>query len=522
MALLAKEITSLPKAKVVSAQGAQGLPEDELGLCLQRERLSIDLLNPTSKIRYIGSKDVYTCIVLYLYTETRHSVIHVDRYDVDMGLAQVLKQFATEKNVKAMLIGGTPESFEVPHQESASILERIIKQLFAAAELHHLTIHFEQQFVLNSNRTDAATFHYALFDDVVRLSRYICHRYFDQNVENSIIKQLNPEHFLTKKTRLNLTTIYQMFSFLWQAKYKTLFKQNAQLSEADSAFLFEGVTGFIKYLDEFVSIEAYQIYLNQRLVQEPTVMTQRSLATHFVIDVTTQTIHLIDRTVPTPAETYRDLRITSGTPRYVDCYDSEKNQYLYEQCDQVVLTGMHNVFRKLKSCQFSFDSIKLSYPIERREEMADDAVRLACRFGLAGPVKQPSRFQLFKSLEQMSNVYGEQAVTVHSVLQRLNELTGVKFLAKLRKSPSHVLDAIIILHPRVLRSVNLVELVSAIEHLPVLPKVDNLLLETIKKLKEAKVLYQLLELPNKSLAILVPAINTHDYGTPIATASRKC
>lgn len=520
-ALLMREITKLPKAKVVSAQGALALPEDEVALCLQRERLTVDLLNPTSKIRYIGSKDVYTCIVLYLYSETQHSVIHVDRYDVDIGLLQLLKRFTTDKNINAMLIGGTPETYSVPHQESVSILEKIIRQLYHAASVLNLTIHFEQQFVLNSNQTDARTYHYALFDDIVRFTRYICHRYFDENVEHAIIKQLNPEHFLTKKTRLNLTNIYQMFSFLWQAKYKTLFKQNAKLSAADSVFLSGGVAGFTNYLDEFVSIETYQIYLSQRIKDEPSILTQRSLTTQFVIDVITQTIHLIDRTVPTPAEQHRDLTLTSGTPRYVDCYDAKTNQYLYEVNDPTVVKGILEVFRKLKSMQISFDSIKLGYPSERNEELTNDAVRTACQFGLTGPTKQPPRFQLFKSAEEIANVYCQQDVAAQSVLQQLNELTGVRFSARLRKNPSHVLDAMSILRPRILKTPELITLVLTMDSVPALPAVDQRLLNLLKKLRDTGVTYQLLELQDNSLAVLVPAINTMAYANSVMTATLK-
>lgn len=142
------EVKKLPEPEVIPF-GKVNIKAEDVLLCLQRELVYSNKFNPTNTQKFIGSKKVYDCLVVYIYTETDYLVIHVDKYIDPIEIPEYISRFNKEGNIRVKLAGGFNEDIN-----SEKNLEKIIRQIFNAAQKLNVDITIEEQKILESNESE--------------------------------------------------------------------------------------------------------------------------------------------------------------------------------------------------------------------------------------------------------------------------------------------------------------------------------------------------------------------------------
>jgi hypothetical protein len=143
-----EEVKKLPEPEVIPF-GKVNIKAEDVLLGLQRELVYSNKFNPTHTHKFIGSKMVYDCLVVYIYTETDYFLIHVDKCTDPIEITEYISQFNKEENIRVKLAGGFDEEID-----SEKNLEKIIRQLFVAAQKLNVDIIIEEQKVLASNESN--------------------------------------------------------------------------------------------------------------------------------------------------------------------------------------------------------------------------------------------------------------------------------------------------------------------------------------------------------------------------------
>src|SRR5579871_5741251 len=125
---IANEIKKLPEPNVKPLHSVP-MQDQETGLCLQREAFHLDKFQIENKIRFLGSKAVFDCIVVYIRNETDHLVVHHDSSPIDF--VPLLEKFNDKANITVSLAGGLPGKDKALSEDK---LRKIIISLCQASE----------------------------------------------------------------------------------------------------------------------------------------------------------------------------------------------------------------------------------------------------------------------------------------------------------------------------------------------------------------------------------------------------
>jgi len=137
-------IRNLPEPHVVALDDLEVNPNETV-LCLQREAAYVDANNQCNQIRYLGTKWLHTCILIYIHTEIDHLIIHVDGTQY-IDLAPMLSRFNYQNTVKVSLIGGLSK-----YSLSLWQLENIVVALLRITNQFSMNITIETQKLIERN-----------------------------------------------------------------------------------------------------------------------------------------------------------------------------------------------------------------------------------------------------------------------------------------------------------------------------------------------------------------------------------
>lgn len=197
-------VKKLPQPEIVPLELGAHLPSEEVLLCLQREVIYVDELNPNNSIKYMGSKMVVQCIAVYIHSPTDHLVVHVDQ-TTSLEFTPYIKQFNSKTNLKVTLAGGAPGG--APGKASQENLERILQALCQTSKDLEIEILIEYQKINENNRfTQEDEYDYA-FDRYIEKIDLVSRQLFGQKL---VDQELDVKYFAYNALRAFKKTIFDI------------------------------------------------------------------------------------------------------------------------------------------------------------------------------------------------------------------------------------------------------------------------------------------------------------------------
>lgn len=338
-------IKSLPEPEVVSCDSSP-IEEDEAVLCLQREMAYVDSSNTKSKTRYVGSKNVFGCILVYVYNNTEHLVAHVDS-DSNFDLTDILFKFNSKEGIKCTLVGGDSATPEV----SYNILNVAIKALFQVSEKLNITITIASQKLIEKNHfTEDSKYQFA-YDVICYKADIFFRQFFKRPLPSDTFKNYKAEDLRSGKNKNSSPMPLSMFV-----------KVLGKIAELyDSWDIIEPLFTFLtnkKYNKEAFSENIYSIFSMEgfRQIAECNVVSENSCPTvqlhNFVFDIQTKKIHVINRLIKTPDENIRHLlymdNIYRKNDNYFQCYDGHASMWIKPELSETYLFICHSIKDNLR------------------------------------------------------------------------------------------------------------------------------------------------------------------------------
>ena len=338
-----KAIMALPEPKVIERDHIE-FEEEKAVICLQREVAYANMKHPTIKytdkyydnertdddrlfsfdpdtdfvheynvpnqVRYMGTKWLHTCILIYCHTDTKHMVVHIDDAPrIDLNTA--FSDFAHENKLYISLIGGqTGESSE-------SILEKIIVYLLNKTKFTHQNIIIETQKLMANNafrEQDKLGF---VYDYIVKYASVLYRREYGKSLSIQDVFDRKRRDFHTRQSPLT-TTLIVLATAICHASEIRRASQKAILTAIDDDLktYIRDESTFKELLNALFSQEGFKLfdkYLQQNKYY------RLSQLTNFVIDVKTNDIIMTHAFMPTPNE---DLRAPVRLIRHLSILDT--------------------------------------------------------------------------------------------------------------------------------------------------------------------------------------------------------
>ncbi len=328
------EIKSLPEPEIASLHDSSSIEADNTVLCLQREIAYLDSLNFDSNIRYIGTKNLITCILVYLYSGTQHAIIHVDNKG-KLDFTEILSKFNRDEKIEVTLIGGDPSTQNNTDLSNRN-LENIVAMLLEAIGSlgHTLTITNQKlleknccsenkyQFVFDIIHSRADILYRELFNESLPdevFKKFTVMDLCPQTEENNTISsspQFPQEHLSQLSFELILARESYGFSSKLTKNWLPLFRSSNQTK-----------IDFINNIEQLFCNECFQM-IDQTSSQliSPTIASRLK---NFVFDITTKKIHIVSKHMKTFNENIRCLLIYDENQPidYFKCYNGKWNEH---------------------------------------------------------------------------------------------------------------------------------------------------------------------------------------------------
>jgi hypothetical protein len=294
------EIKKCPPPKIRSSN-ASDIEADETVLCLQREITYVDLLNPFSKIKYIGTKNLVDCVLAYIHTETDHIIVHVDSSKNILDLDSMLSCFSYQDTIKVTLIGGLIE----PGVNPLRNLQSLIVELYKTAQQLDLRIEITHQKILEYNTFPQDPSYQFIYDRILFKTDILKRQWFSTPLSEEDFKNTTPLNFKylqNKKTENVLIPLSELIAIASEVydPAEQHFKIIQQLLLAAKKH-YKNPTHFIEDIKGLISINGYKI------MQEVCKDVYRNHLCNFVFDLKTGEIHVIDPHLKTVDEAIRYL-----------------------------------------------------------------------------------------------------------------------------------------------------------------------------------------------------------------------
>lgn len=318
------KIKSLPEPKIVSLESSPLVKEDETVLCLQHEIAYVNSSNHESKIGYIGSKNLASCILVYIYTESNHAVIHVDNSE-NLDLLEILSKFNAKEKIMATLTGGDPNNLKA----SNSSLYIIVTALFRASAKLNATITIANQKLIEKNRFTEKCKYQFVFDTIYYKADILYRQFFNEALPDTDFKNCKADNLKSEKTTSTFLDLLLINKMLIAAEE---FYDPLSDSETNSRLIskFKGLyfdkNNFIKDIKAMFSIEGFEL-MDKEFTNFNTYAN--SGLRNFVFDIQTKEIYIINKNMKTPNENIRQLLIfepqhqTRQNKTYFKCYDEQ-------------------------------------------------------------------------------------------------------------------------------------------------------------------------------------------------------
>lgn len=420
-------VKKLPEPIIASGY-ADIPPLEKVGLCLQGEMIYVDKTDPTQEMQYIGSKRVMTCIVLYIYSDTDHLCIHVDN-TTNFDLTKEIEQFKDKSNIRVMLAGGLPKN-----EISTTNLKSILQKLLQAAEHNNIAIVSQKLNDRNILTQDKKYEH--VFTGIIKRMRNLYFLQYNKILDCAFFSERHPLELKYKDcndiaSQMFIAGVFTAFLTTDnphhpnEIEFNKIFKkhipdENTFLKLAKNVFSKQGFAQFDK---SFSGQETYGKALDS-----------------FVFDITSSNILTISHNTPTPLEAQREIGIFFQTS-YAHCYNTKIQQYIAPRLNPAFISRCKKITDNVLSKTISRSQLAELFNTEYHAPLFEAIAEYILYSSLTPkPQKKLATFRLF---DKPINDSYSQTNAEHSLITRLNEMTGLSFIAKERKHPKHITDALV-------------------------------------------------------------------------------
>lgn len=345
-----KKIKSLPEPEIVSLDSSPLPNTHNTVLGLQREKVYANSSKSGSKIQYIGSKNVTSCILAYFYSETKHVVVHID-HTQDLDLSVILSKFNRKEKIKVTLIGGNPNPNGLEPSNN-NLYITVVALLWAVQKLQ-LTITMVSQKLIEKNNFTQACKYQLVYDHIYYKADMLFRQLYDEPLPDDAFKSCTANDLRTKKHIKHILELAHINQLLGCAQelYDDSFisQQNLQAISEIKKFLLNTLKmnkdNFMTELEGMFSIEGFNL-MDKALI-EHTDVYKTSMLRHFVFDLHTKKIHVINENMKTPNANIRFLLKLDQKLKYFISYDEqwmkcELSKEFLETCSSIISTIKNN------------------------------------------------------------------------------------------------------------------------------------------------------------------------------------
>lgn len=454
-------IQQLPSPKVIEHfdQGGKIDPKKTI-LCFQHEMAYLDSYHVT-EARYIGSKSVHDCVLLYLYTESDHCVLHVDidsPIELLPSLFKILRKFndlnLNDKNclneLHVSLAGGHSSL------DSKRNVINILRSLFSVmADFENLNIIFDTQLVMNSNHVTEESRLRKCYDLLIQKLRIISHA-VNIPLREEILQNLSPKNLqqdidnniASNQIGIRGAILNDLALMFWNAK--ACYDPNDEVSKKEYE-LFNYYLEKLQIKNESHLLQLIKFMFNKQFYEKIRWgVDSGSYLSNFVFDIRTGNIITIPNDFKSTFETEREVAFyTNGyEPRmntYFLCYDGKSNDYINPNMKSSItlkLESLHPTVDKKPCMDFSLMREMCVFPL------SDNHVNSFFRYSQLDNKSTSNNNEnnnFFKSPYQtyVQENYLDRKDEISC--QNLNLLKTInnKFFAKMRQFPEYTVDAML-------------------------------------------------------------------------------
>lgn len=168
----------LPEPEVIPMEEAN-VSANEAVICLQREMLYIDSASPKKGLeekKYAGTKLLNTCVLLYLYSNSDHLLVHIDHLKPDLN--ESLQRFKNKDDLKAILVGGNPYDHSSQHT-----IQNSLNALLELCKKSGVTITLVSQKLLERNITIDSDKYGMCYSLLIEKANLLTQQFFDTNLD---------------------------------------------------------------------------------------------------------------------------------------------------------------------------------------------------------------------------------------------------------------------------------------------------------------------------------------------------
>lgn len=428
-------INTLPKPEVIPVEKSN-LALENMMLCLQREMVYIDEFNPNNPIQYIGSKNVYSCIVLYVRSETDHLVIHVDGTE-PLDLTEQIGYFNYKANLSVTLIGG------VAGVTSEKNLRQILLALNTAAQKLNIEITINSQNLIQNNYFTEEDEYDFIYDKYFEKMSIVACQFFGKTLDKQQFADRTKQDFKTRsvKGKVDHQMLMMLAGVFAQLAEIYDIRANNDIREAIFTGFKQRVTSieeFIKLADLMFSIEGFNIYSMAFRVNK--LFPEASLSS-FVFDLHSPRVYKISSHTETPDELKRSMRLVDSFQDkcYHMFYNGRLNQLLPPALSSELITRCRFLEAQVRNNSINPELYKDKLGI------TDLAIqKIVARF--IKTLTPSSSVTLAASIvffdPKYSPRYLRKNIELTQKLEELIRLSGVSFTVSQRDFPEFTIDAI--------------------------------------------------------------------------------
>lgn len=463
-----KDLMAVPLPTLLTSHEDQTkLTTENTMVCLQRELLRNHF---GSNIRYLGTKDLRSCIFLCLYQANDTVVVHWDHIPY-LGLTEDIKKFPG-KEINVTLVGG-----KVNFPLTTKIIKDILSVLQQAALETGKTIIIRNQMLVEANKfTDADKRSY-IFSFVGQQAKLIHRQLYREELPGET--PLSPVFFETKKEKFNPAYATYMSALLVRAQRfysKKQFKNiqafiqliNAEvaghkktgktLEDKTPAIFPADLTivhpqHFYSLLEMMYCAQGFEIL---RGIIENTDMYPAEKLINVAFDCITHKLIILPPDIPTPYEELRDaIGMDFCTGNYSCFYDSQRKSPMQLPALQpafIKTTSNYTHIIPRQNLVFEetvFTRLKKDFGFSHKSHWI--TLDTLCTY-IAWAASNQKEFAMLAQGGQLDaesaicssrNWYSDDEVKATNTSQALKDFTDQPFRLKLRKGNDPIVDALL-------------------------------------------------------------------------------
>lgn len=310
----------LEKTTLVESEG-KDFKADEAIICLQQEYV---LYHPgdikqqavenksesKSTIKYIGTKNVDSCIFVYIYSPEDAFAIHCDCYTKPLDFLPLIQKFRNKKELGAIIIGSNSKS-----TISFKIIEYVFSELIKIAADFKIEIPISGCLLAQNDARESDKAHF-IFDKLIEKAKVLHRCLYGQGLDidslDISVKDFKKVSESNDYTFLKLLHSVEVFHTPASLEFLSRFPDLA----SDNSL-------FYAYLKDAISLKGFMLFNQLYLMNNKFNDTHFN---HFVIDILSKQIKKIPYHTFTHSEVLRAVKLLDIlNTQYRPCF--EEGQY---------------------------------------------------------------------------------------------------------------------------------------------------------------------------------------------------